>query len=139
MNKIEVGHCLGPLVKQPTLENSCLNASRYKGEFWKTSIHTSEKEARKVGFTKPLFEGMFLINYISQLMSHTFRETWFRQGELNIALLLPVFPGEVVTAKGIAIEKFQDDEGQKVLFDIWLENEKNEKVLAGKAIVPLEP
>jgi len=139
MNRIEVGYSLESVVKRPTLEQSRLNASRYKGEFWETSIHTNEAEARKVGFTKPLFEGMFLINYIFQIMSNAFREAWFRQGELSIALLSPVFPGESVTAKGVVIEKVQDDEGITVILDVWLENDRTDKILAGKAVVRLEP
>ena len=132
---IDVGYRLQPLVKKPTTEKMCLYASRYKGKFWETSIHTSEEEARKVGLSKPLCEGMFLVNYISELLSNTFRERWFETGEIAVSFLHPVFYGYTVTANGMVRQKVEESLGTKIVLHVWLEDGQGEKALVGRASV----
>ena len=50
-------------------------------------------------------------------------------------------PGDTVTARGVVRERTEEDDRVKLLLDVWLENQRGDKVLVGNAtgFVPDRP
>ena len=97
------------------------------------NIHTNEKMAIEAGLPEPIAQGMMSYGYILEMIITEFGHRWLNGGELQVAFLQYVFPGDTITAKGKVVRKETDSSGIKITLKVWCLNQRNEKVVAGSA------
>ena len=121
---------LPPLVKQLTQEkiNRYADAS---GDH--NPLHIDPEFAKNTMYGGTIAHGMLTLAYVSEMMTRAFGKGWRAGGKLEINFLGPVRPGDTVTAKGKVTEKTEDNGQRTVRCDVWVENPKGDKVIAGWA------
>jgi acyl dehydratase len=97
------------------------------------NIHTNGKMANEAGLPGPIAQGMMSYGYILETISTTFGDRWLKGGEIEVSFLRYVLPGDTVTAKILVRQKEATDSGSKITLEVWCENQRNEKVVAGTA------
>lgn len=97
------------------------------------NIHTNEKMANEAGLPGPIAQGMMSYGYILEMILTIFGDKWLKDGELEVSFLRYVLPGDVITAKGVIRSKEASDSGTKIMLEVWCENQRKEKVVAGTA------
>lgn len=125
----EVGYELPALSRLVTLETSQV----YSGWPQRRNLHTDEEIARKSGFPTVVMEGMLGVSYLSEMLTNFIREGWVKGGKLKVNFIRPVIPPNRLTAKAIVRDKVAEGPAVRLILDIWVENEKGEKVIVGTA------
>jgi len=97
------------------------------------NIHTNEKMAKEAGLPGLIAQGMMSYGYILEMIVNAFGERWLNSGELEVSFLRYVLPGDFITTKGVIRSKEASDTGTKIKLEVWCENQRNEKVVAGTA------
>ena len=97
------------------------------------NIHTDDETARKAGFPRALAQGRYPIGYLSEVMLDFFGKGWIQGGKLEVSLIRPIFPGDTITIRGKLRDKIQEGKSTRIIFDVWLENQKGEKATVGTA------
>jgi 3-hydroxybutyryl-CoA dehydratase len=98
-------------------------------------LHTDPEFAQKTKFGGTIAQGMLSLAFISQVMTDCFQEAWIDDGEMEVAFLAPVRPGETLKAGGQVLE-WDEVKGQ-VTCEVYCENQNGDKVVAGRAVVIL--
>jgi acyl dehydratase len=97
------------------------------------NIHTNEEMANEAGLPGPIAQGMMSYGYILETILTTFGDKWLKGGELEVSFLRYVLPGDTVTAKILVRRKEVTDSGSKITLEVWCENQRKEKIVAGTA------
>jgi acyl dehydratase len=103
------------------------------------NIHTDDETARKAGLPRAVAQSRYAMCYISETMIDLFGADWFLSGELAVALTRLIFPGDTATLGGRLQERRKDGARERLIFEVWLENQAGEKVIAGTASVAIAP
>lgn len=127
-----VGDEIPAVVKNVTQEkiNSYADAS---GDH--NPLHIDPEFAKSTMYGGTIAHGMLTLAYVSEMMTKAFGRGWLTSGKLEINFLGPVRPGDTVTARGVVAEKKEEDERHIVRCDVWVENPRGDKVVAGWASV----
>ena len=125
----EIGSEIPSLSKMFTMETS----QAYSGWPETRNFHTDLEIASKLGFPAVLMQGMLGAAYLSEMCFRFFGESWIKGGKFSVNFVNPVFPPQRLTAKGVVKEKMPQDEGVRLVLDVWLENEQGQKVQVGTA------
>lgn len=125
---IEVGQELPRLVK----EIGQRQIDAYSG-VRPHSIHTDEAWARKKGFGGTLAQGMMSTAYISELMIQLLGKGFVKGGKMSVAFIKPVCAGDRLTVGGVVKDKVVEEEGTRIVVEVWCENQSGEKVTVGSA------
>lgn len=102
------------------------------------SIHINEEVAREAGYRGTLAQGLMSADYLSEMMAEAFGRGWIQGGRLSVKLIVPVYAGDEITAKGVIKEIIPEGEAQRVVVDVWCENQRGQQVTVGtaSALVP---
>jgi acyl dehydratase len=71
--------------------------------------------------------------YILDMIITEFGHRWLNGGELQVAFLHYVLPGDTITPEGMVISKETDNSSTRITLEVWCHNQRNEKVAAGSA------
>ena len=130
---LEVGSNIEPRVHEITQEK-INNYSRYAFHGKDTkNIHTDDEVARKAGMPRALAQGRYPVGYLSEYLLAFFERGWIQGGRLEVSLVKPIFPGDMITIRGVVSEKIQEGKLTRIMLDIWLENQNGEKATVGTA------
>ena len=97
------------------------------------NIHTDEETAKRAGLPGPVAQGRYPLTYLTEAMLRFFGEGWIYGGKIDVALTKIIVPGDTVTIKGVVKEKVEEEDAVRLVLDVWLENQKGEKAIAGTA------
>ncbi len=97
------------------------------------NIHTDDETARKAGLPRAIAQGRYPIGYLSEFMLDFFGKGWIQGGKLDVTLLKGIYPGDIITIKGIIKEKMREGNATRLILDVWLENQRGEKATVGTA------
>jgi len=136
---LKVGTALPPLAKSINQEQ--INVF----EAWApwhdaVNIHTDPEKARQNlgGFDRPIASGRMPVQYGLQALAGWFgREAADHSARIDLRLVVPVVSGDSLTVQGVVTYLRQRDDGTTVNLEMWLENQKGQKVAAGTASVRL--
>lgn len=128
-NAAEIGYELPGITKTFTLEASQVYCRWPEVQ----NYHTDEAAAKSVGFPSVIMQGMMGVSYLSQLCHQYFGEEWTRSGKLSVNFIGLVYPPQCLKIRGVVREKINEEDRQRLVLDVWIENEKKEKVHVGKA------
>jgi acyl dehydratase len=130
---LEIGSAVAPRSYEITQEK--INAySRYAFHGAdKKNIHTDDEVARKAGLPRALAQGRYPVGYLSEFLLDFFEKGWIQGGRLDVSLVKPIFPGDVITIRGVIREKVSEGKSTRIHLDVWIENQNGEKATAGTA------
>ena len=101
------------------------------------NMHNDTETAHSIGARDVVAGGIDTMRVGWELLFNSFGERWLNGGKLSCTFINMVCGGDELTAKGVVREAADGDAADHVYLDIWLENQDGEKVIVGKASVPV--
>jgi acyl dehydratase len=123
-----VGFELEAITKKVTLDKSRI----YQGWPAVRNRHTDYTAAQATGLPEPNINGGQTAEYLGELFIKFFGKG-FLGGNLTIKFIGFVALDDEVTARGVVRERTVEGDRVKLMLDVWLENQRGEKVLVGSA------
>jgi acyl dehydratase len=71
--------------------------------------------------------------FLHELLERNFGDAWVYGGTISVRYIHPVYGGDTLTANGIVAELKEEDGKQRVIVQIWCENQDGRKTSAGTA------
>lgn len=127
LERIIAGRELAPIRKRMTQEK--INTYVSSAEDY-NPIHVDPEFGRRSAYRSTIAPGYQVIAYISELMTRDFGEKWIVGGVMDVRLLQAVLPDDILTIGGKIIET-RREEAARIKCDVWVMNQRNEKVIAG--------
>jgi len=102
------------------------------------NIHSDAEAARAEGLSEPVGSAPTFFALVTRAMMTCFGEGWVVGGRASLKMIKSVTMNNFVTAKGVLKEKQVEGAAVRYIFEVWVENEKQEKVVVGtaSALVP---
>ncbi len=98
------------------------------------NIHSDPAAASRAGFDAPIAAGEQTLAVIAEWLAKRFGARFTRGGRIEVTLTRPVFYGDTLVSHAVAAKK----EKGLMLLNIWVENQRGERVLEGVARVRAE-
>lgn len=130
---VAVGGELPPLVKGPIQQ---IQLTRYAGassDF--NPIHQDDEFAKAAGMGGVFAHGMLSMGFVAQALTD-----WAGAGtvrKLGVRFTGLVRLKDVITCRGRVLSKSSKDDEHLVDVEVWAENQRGEKVVAGRAALAL--
>ena len=131
----KIGFELEPIKKKITLDKMRLFRVVGDGGSWPRGVknwHTDYAAAQQWGFPKPVALGTQLAEYLGELLTKFFGKGVFG-GTLSMILLRIVEADDEITVGGVVKDKIEEDGRIKLILEVWCENQRGEKAVAGNA------
>ena len=97
------------------------------------SIHVHPEVAEKAGFPATVAQGLMAADYMSELLEGALGKDWYDSAKLSASFLRPILCGDTVTANGRLKERFLEGAVERLVYDLWAENQRGELVAAATA------
>lgn len=104
--------------------------ARYSGA---GNIHSNEEAARKLGLGGTIVQGGQLIGYLNEMMLRTLGRGFIEGGEISVTFIKSAKPGDTLVTRGEIKEKNEVNGRTRIACDVWLENQRGEKLTVGTA------
>jgi len=130
---VKVGGELPPLVKGPIQQIQLTRYAGASGDF--NPIHQDDEFAKAAGMGGVFAHGMLSMGFVAQAVTD-----WAGPGtvrKLGVRFVGLVRLKDVVTCRGRVLARSSRDDAHLVDLEVWAENQRGEKVVAGKATVAL--
>jgi acyl dehydratase len=130
---VRVGDELPTLVKGPIQQIQLTRYAGASGDF--NPIHQDDEFARAAGMGGVFGHGMLTMGFVAQALTD-----WAGAGtvrRLGVRFVGLVRLKDTVSCRGRVLAKSSRDDAHTVDLEVWAENQKGEKVVAGKATVAL--
>lgn len=105
------------------------------------NYHTDKDLAKKAlgGFEKPMASGRMSNEFVLQALSQWFgRESVVHSARVDLRYLVPVVAGDQLTINGTVVYSRERESGTSVNTEVWIENQKAQKVAVGTASVIIQ-
>ena len=103
---------------------------RYSGA---GNIHSDDKAAQERGLGGAIVQGGQLVGYLDEMMVRLLGDGFVRGGEISVTFIQAARPGDTLTTHGTVKSTSTVDGRERVECDVWLENQKGEKLTVGTA------
>ncbi len=123
--KTEVGAALPEIAAQFRLEDF------KKGDA--KNIHTDMEAAQREGLPAPVATGPQVAALLFRQLRMAFGQGWIEGGKCSLRFLRPVYVNEFCVARGSVTQREPAENGVRLHCEIWIENPKGQKVIAGTA------
>ena len=122
---VQAGNELTPLVKEIGLARMMA----YGAATWDfIRLHYDADYARELGFEAPFVDGQMLGGFLIQQV-----QDWAGPGafvrKLAFRNRVMAYPGDSLTCRGVVTDCSIEEEGGMVACDLWVENQRGEKVV----------
>ena len=122
---VAAGHALPTVSKKFRLED-------FKRGSEKT-IHTDYEAAAKEGLPAPVAIGPQVAALTFRQLRLCFGQGWIVGGKYDLTFRKPVFVTDFCVARGVVTGTDQEGDKLRVHCEVWVENQKGDKVIAGTA------
>ena len=122
---VSVGYAMPTVAKKYRLED-------FKRSNEKT-IHTDYEAAAREGLPAPVAIGPQIAALTFRQMRLCFGMGWMVGGRHDLTFRKPVFVTDFCVARGVVTSTEAEGDRLRVHCDVWIENQKKEKVIAGTA------
>lgn len=104
------------------------------------NIHTDDEVAQAAGLPAAIAAGVQFMSYIFEMLYRDYGSESVTGTILDVRIRAPVFADDTVTARGRVTDTERDGGRQRLHLEVWCENQRGEKVIAGTAqvVVPRE-
>jgi acyl dehydratase len=96
-------------------------------------IHTDEEFARKKGLPGAVVQGGQVVGYLNEMMLRALGQGYVEGGEISVVFVKSALAGDVLATRGTVKEERQVDGRTQVEFEVWVENQRGEKLAVGTA------
>ena len=122
---VEIGDEITPLVK----EIGVARMMAYGAATWDfIRLHYDADYARELGFEAPFVDGQMMGGFLTQhVQDWAGPEAFLRK--LAFRNRVMAFPGDSLTCRGVVTDVSATHEGALVECDLWVENQRGEKVV----------
>jgi acyl dehydratase len=127
--KVQPGMEIPALEKRPTTQQLVMWAGA-SGDF--NPIHYDKDFALEKGLPGVIVHGQLVLAFLGQMITDWLGKTGELK-KLSVSYKGMNLPGDVITCRGVV--KNKDDAGRAVTLEVWAENPKGEKTVAGSAVV----
>ena len=139
--KLVPGFSLPPVTGTIAVEQ-ILSNSRGRESLWGQppagkNIHNDTETAHSVGARDVVAGGVDTMVLGWELLLNSFGERWVNGGKLSCTFINMVCGGDELTARAVVKEPAEDAPIDHVYLDFWIENQDGDKVIVGKASVPV--
>ena len=122
---IQIGDEITPLVK----EIGMARMMAYGAATWDfIRLHYDADYARELGFEAPFVDGQMMGGFLTQHV-----QDWAGPGaflrKLAFRNRVMAYPGDSLTCHGVVTDVLSTEEGGMVECDLWMENQRGEKVV----------
>src|SRR5579875_822139 len=98
------------------------------------TIHTDVEAARREGLEAPVAVGPQVASLIFRQLRTAFGKGWLEGGNCELTFRRPVLVTDFCVAKGVVKNVSPESDGRtRVHCDVWIENQRGEKVIVGTA------
>ncbi len=97
------------------------------------NIHTDDATARKAGLPRAVATGRHPISFISEHLIDLFGAGFIAGGEIEVAFVKPIFPGDTVSVTAKVKEIVPEEEGARLILEVALVNQEGVTVTVGTA------
>ncbi|MCK4818147.1 hypothetical protein KA005_20420 [bacterium] len=123
---VKVGDGIPSVIKKITLVQNVM----YAGATWDFHRHHYDKEFVQSKVLPGTFvDGQMFGAFLAQMVTHWAGPSGVLK-KLRLTYRVMAFPGDVVTCKGKIAEKYTKDGENLISCELWIENQKGEKVIA---------
>ena len=117
----------------PFTSHMSYQRSLVERDFLPGSIHRDDYTQSK-GYEGALTSSYVLCGYMSEIMVNAFGQYYIKGGKIYIKFFGGgVQNGNEITIKGTVSDKVPEENGVRVVCDIWMEKNEGHKVVAGQA------
>ncbi len=96
-------------------------------------IHTDDY-AQDFGMRGALIGGSTLLSYILEMLYNYFGENWLYHGKIKVSFIGGgAINGDVVTAHGQVSAVEPEEDGNRLILDVWMDNQDGGKIAIGEA------
>jgi len=136
---IAIGGELIPLVKPPITQEQLQRYAEASGDH--NPIHLDEEAAHHVGLDSVIAHGMLSMAFLGQFVNqHISDMPQSYLTQLKVRFISMVRLGDTITCHGIVKAHSTEDDGHEfVTIECWAQNQKDEKVTTGEAVVSISP
>ena len=99
-------------------------------------LHVDEEFAKDTMFKGIIAHGTIPLAYMFQSVYEYFKCAWLKGLKFEVKFIAPVRPGDIVVCNG-QVKNVNADQGN-IVIDLYCMNQKNDKVIVGEAIVPMQ-
>lgn len=95
-------------------------------------IHLDDKVALAAGKASVFAPTTLIMGYVGRMV-----EAWLQGAALRrfgMRMLRLVWPGDVLTCRGMVVDKRKEDHGYVIDLDVWADNQRGETVAKGRVI-----
>jgi acyl dehydratase len=128
--KAQTGDLIPPLLKSAITRVQISQFAAATNDF--NPMHVDEALARTKGYSGICAHPQLALSYIEEMLWQ-YAET-LQVSSLNVTFQKLIWPGDLLTSKGLISKRYEEDGMQKIDIDIWTENQNQDVVLKGKAI-----
>ena len=130
---VSIGDELPPLVKGPIQQIQLTRYAGASGDF--NPIHQDPEFAQAAGMGGVFAHGMLSMGFVAQVVTDWAGAGTVRKIGVRFAALVRL--KDTVTCRGRVVATSQKNGANVVELEIWAENQRGDKVVAGKATVVL--
>lgn len=124
--RVQVGDELPSIARQYRLED-------FKRADEQT-IHTDVEAARREGLEAPVAVGPQIASLIFRQLRTCFGEGWIQGGACDLTFRRKVLVTDFCVARGVVTSTQAESDGSlRVHCDVWIENQRGERVIVGAA------
>ena len=99
----------------------------------RNAIHNDDY-AKEFGMRGALIGGSTLLSYVLEMLYNAFGKNWFYHGKIKASFIGGgAINGDVLTAHGLITASEPVEAGTQMTLDVWMENQKQEKIVVGTA------
>jgi hypothetical protein len=96
-------------------------------------IHTDDY-AQDFGMRGALIGGSTLLSYVLEMLYNYFGENWLYHGKIKVSFVGGgAINGDVVTAHGQVSAVEAGEDGNRLILDVWMDNQDGSKIVIGEA------
>jgi len=96
-------------------------------------IHT-DNYASDFGMRGALIGGSTLLSYIVEMLYNYFDDSWMYHGKIKVSFIGGgAINGDVLTVYGQVVALEPEEAGDRIVLDVWLENQMQDRVVVGQA------
>jgi len=132
-DKVEVGHALTPLHKRPISRLHLAQFAAASDEF--SPLNLDDEYAKSAGFGSVFVPSLIALGLAEDALQAF-------ANNINLVSLSGTFqrmiwPNDTLTAKGVVLRHYKYHEEYRLQFSVWVENQNNEIVMKGQAVMTL--
>ena len=130
---VKVGDEIAPLVKEPVTRTQIVRYAGASRDF--NPIHHDEPLAQSAGYKSVFAHGMMSMAFLGQMVKEWCGHE--RLKKMKVRFMNLTLPGDTLTCRGKIINKYQREGENCIECDIFAQNQRNEIVTKGTAVILL--